>query len=70
LSLSRVNYVIQDKVLNLSDQRLDLVDEGVVLDALFMNGFVSSEHWPSFQEGSDLGILRAAVYSVGMDLAS
>jgi hypothetical protein len=53
---------IQDKVLNLSDQRLDLVDEGVVLDALFMNGFVSSEHWPGFQEGSDLGILRAAVY--------
>jgi hypothetical protein len=53
---------IQDEVLNLSDRRLDLVDESVVFHALFMNGFVSTENWPGFQKGSDLGILRAAVH--------
>jgi hypothetical protein len=46
---------------NLSDRRLDLVDESVVFHALFMNRFVSPEHWPSFQKGSNLGILGAAV---------
>src|SRR5580704_10323871 len=33
---------IQDEVLDLSDRRLDLVDESVVFHTLFMNGFVSS----------------------------
>jgi hypothetical protein len=53
---------IQDEVLDLSDRRLDLVDESVVFHTLFMNGFVSSEHRPGLQKGSDLGILRAAVH--------
>jgi len=52
---------IQDEVLNLSDWRLDLVDESVAFHALLMNGFVGSEHRPGFQKGSDLGILGAAV---------
>jgi hypothetical protein len=52
---------IQDEVLNLSDLRLDLVDESVVFHALLMNGFVGSEHRPGFQKGRDLGILGAAV---------
>jgi hypothetical protein len=53
---------IQDEVLNLSDRRLDLVDESVVFHALFMDGFMSSEHRPGFQKGRDLGVLGAAVY--------
>src|ERR1700757_2098814 len=53
---------IQDEVLDLSDRRLDLVDESVVFHALFMDGVVSSEHWPGFQKGSDLRVLGAAVH--------
>jgi hypothetical protein len=49
-------------VLNLSDRGLDLVDESVVFHALYMNGFVGSEHWPGFQKGSNFGILGAAVH--------
>jgi hypothetical protein len=49
-------------VLDLSDRRFDLVDESVVFDALFMNGFVSSEHRPGFQKGGDFRVLRAAVH--------
>jgi hypothetical protein len=61
---------IQDEVLNLSDRRLDLVDESVVFHALFMDGFMSSEHRPGFQKGRDLGVLGAVVYFGWMDLAS
>src|SRR5580658_6860256 len=53
---------IQNEVLNLSDARLDLVDESVVFHTLFMNGFVSSKHRPGFQKGSDLGVFRAATH--------
>jgi hypothetical protein len=52
---------IQDQVLNLSDRRLDLVDESVVFHALDMDGFVSPEYWPGFQKGSNLWILGTAV---------
>jgi DNA-binding winged helix-turn-helix (wHTH) protein len=47
---------------NLANRRLGHVDESVVFHALYVNGFVSSEHWPGFQKDSDLGILRAAVH--------
>jgi DNA invertase Pin-like site-specific DNA recombinase len=51
---------IQDEVLDFSDRRLDLVDESVVFHTLFMNGFVSSEHRPGLQKGSDLWIVLVA----------
>jgi hypothetical protein len=51
LSLSRVNYVIQDKGLNLSDQRLDLVDEGV---AHRLVGLDDRRHGPLRHDESEL----------------